>query len=85
MNIERDDSGEAISTWALNQLKKGQVFRWANTAFDHALQHSLFWMVTSIPIKDDRLTIVNIENGETLVRDGSHRVITHEVTCSIKE
>jgi hypothetical protein len=57
----------------LKSLEPGETFFFHSMGFVDAVNENAVYMVSSS--KDGRVTIINIHDGQMLIRDDSHRVV----------
>lgn len=67
---------------ALKTIGTGKSFHFSHVSWPDAMNEKLFYMVCGTE-KDNRMTIVNVFDGELLVRDSSQRVIKTEINMII--
>ena len=86
MNLHRNVVTSNIKTIQLKTIDNGDVFRFAETTFDNALEDTAFYMKVNSPeLKDSRIEIINVFDGQKLIRDGDRQVIKHYTHLNITE
>ena len=72
---------------SLGSLKGGAVFRFAHIREVDAISEKAFYMVGTDPHKasEGTVPIINVSNGEFLIRDKGHRVVKYSAAIGIEE
>ncbi len=73
----------------LGKLIAGDVFRFANRTFEHAIADqegaSFYMVIEAQPKKTGRVTIIPLDGKVVLEKDDDHEVICHPATIEIGE
>lgn len=82
--IKAPEAEELEATVSLNQVKNGEVFRFAFLSFTNAIKEDAFYIKIQAP-SEKGISIINLKDGTQLKRDSDHRVVIHHTTLAITE
>ena len=82
--IRAIDKGYDNRIAPLGNLKSGDVFRFSHIPFDDAISEKAFWLVVA-DSSEKRVSIVNVFDGQRMIRDQEHRVVRHLASVVVSE
>lgn len=76
MKLVRLKSDIDLNDVNLGSLKPMETFYFAHVNFQDAIKQDSIYMVIKLnPSKDEKISIINISDGQVIIRDASQRVI----------